>query len=296
MGTTTTTTVRLIARLLLCCSVGVPGAFAETQVNLVSRGDANAEYAIGALKLALGSSDKTYTYRIKDGLYTGERQKQRLIDGAVDVMWIATNKDIESAVIPIRVPLYKGLLGFRVLMVHKENANLFVNVKNRNQLLNFKYGQGRDWSDTEIMEANGMTVVKSNKYEGLFHMTDGKRFDAFPRGVNEPWGEMAARPELSLTVDKSLMLVYRMPFYLFVSPTKPELAKDIERGMMQAIEDGSFDNYFYASPTVKMVIEQVDLSSRHVFELVNPGLPSETPVEDSRLWVNLEELKQYSLL
>ncbi|WP_083608233.1 hypothetical protein [Teredinibacter haidensis] len=284
-----------LARLLFCCIVCVPGALAQIQVNIVSRGDANAGYAIGALKLALANSDKKYTFNISEGLYTGERQKQSLIDGAVDVMWTATNRDIESAVIPIRIPLYKGLLGFRVLIVHKDNANLFSRVKDRNRLLEFKYGQGRDWSDTEIMEANGMTVVKSNKYEGLFHMADGKRFDAFPRGIHEPWGEIAARPELSLTVDKSLMLVYRMPFYLFVTPTKPELADDIERGMMRAVEDGSLDHYFYTSPVVKMVIEKVDLRSLKVFELVNPGLPSKTPVEDKRLWIDLDELKQHSL-
>ena len=87
-------------------------------------------------------------------------------------------------------------------------------------MLAYRFGQGRDWSDTTIMRANGMKVVTAVKYDNLFLMADGKRFDGFPRGVHEPWAEIDKRPGLELTVDEHVMLVYRSPFYLFVSPSK----------------------------------------------------------------------------
>ena len=49
-------------------------------------------------------------------------------------------------------------------------------------------------------------------------MVDGDRFDAFPRGVNEPFGELAQRPDLpDLKVEDTILLVYRMPF-IYLSP------------------------------------------------------------------------------
>lgn len=197
---------------------------------------------------------------------------------------------MEEVTLPIRVPLYKGLLGHRILIVHKDNKSLFSHVNNWDQMLKFRYGQGRDWSDTHIMRANGMTVVPAVKYDNLFLMADGKRFDAFPRGVHEPWDEIEKRPGLDLTVDNHVMMVYRMPFYLFVNPHKKSLANDIYNGMMMAVEDGTFDEYFINNPTVKMVIEKANLKGRAIFNLKNPGLPPRTPVDDSRLWVNIDKL------
>ena len=40
------------------------------------------------------------------------------------------------------------------------------------------------------------------------------------RRTHEPWAEIDKRPGLELTVDEHVMLVYRSPFYLFVSPSK----------------------------------------------------------------------------
>ena len=140
------------------------------------------------------------------------------------------------------------------------------------------------------MKANGMKVVPAVKYDSLFFMADGKRFDAFPRGVHEPWAEIDKHPNLDLVVDKNVMMVYRMPFYLFVTPGKKQLADDIYNGLMKAVEDGSFDEYFYSNPTVKLVLEKADLKSRKIFNLKNPVLPPLTPINDARLWVDIAKV------
>src|SRR5690606_22221972 len=152
------------------------------------------------------------------------------------------------------------------------------------------FGQGNTWADTQILESNGLTVVKVNKYPSLFFMVDGGRFDAFPRGVQEPWGEIAQRPQLELTVEKRLMLVYRMPFDLFVGKDDVQLAADLERGLKLAIADGKFDEIFFNDPTVKSVLENANLQDRLVFELKNPTLPPETPVNDPTLWLDVRDL------
>lgn len=116
-------------------------------------------------------------------------------------------------------------------------------------------------------------------------MVDGGRFDAFSRGVHEPFGELASHPNLKdLTVEKHLMLVYRMPFYLFVSNDNKALARDLEAGLNAAIADGSFDQVFFGDPAVQDVMAKADMKNRRSFFLDNPTLSKETPLDRKELW------------
>ncbi len=269
-----------------------PLCFAQDvhEVRVSNRGDTNSNYSIGLLKLALKKSGKPFKLSIVEKDLAPLRQRKELLEGSMDVIWNGTNTDLEENALPIRVPIYKGLLGHRILIVHRDNQHMFDGVKTWDDMLAHTYGQGKSWPDSDIMRANGMTVVPAVKYDSLFYMADGKRFDAFPRGAHEPWSELEAHPDLALTVDKNVVLVYRMPYYLFVNPAKKQLAEDIYTGMMKAVVDGSFDEYFYSNPTVKSVIEKVGLKDRKLFSLTNPALSPLTPLNDARLWVDVAKL------
>lgn len=275
----------LLVAGVLAASVG-----AEEVVHVASRGDKNAEYALKMLDLALQKSGGQYRIDIKQEALTSARLREDLIEGDLDVIWAATDTDMETHALPVRIPLYKGLLGYRVLIVHKDNTRLFAGVDSFQDLKQFSFGQGRGWPDTAILGANGLEVVQASKYEGLFYMTDGKRFDAYPRGVHEPWAEIASRPDLELTVDSNVLLVYRMPFYLFVTPKRPDLAEAVYRGLRQAVTDGSFDKVFYADETVRMVMSKAQIKGRKVFELTNPDLPPKTPLDQPELWLDVSQL------
>ena len=173
---------------------------ADTKINIASRDDFNAIYAIDMIKLALQKAEYPYVLDIERGIHSNDRLEKDLSEGLIDIFWSATNAKLEQQLIPIRVPLYKGLLGHRILVIHNDNKNLFSNVVGLNELRKFNFGQGRDWSDTEILKANGLKVT-TGTYEGLFMMTDGKRFDAFPRGILEPWAELATKKDLNAVVN-----------------------------------------------------------------------------------------------
>lgn len=262
----------------------------NTKVTVVSRGDDNAAYAIEMIKLGLEKAGRKFDLVVEDGALSATKLREELISGNIDVVWMATNMDMEENTLPVRVPLYKGLLGHRVLIVHKDNRHIFDHVKTIEDLRRFKFGQGVGWADTEIMKANGLTVVEATKYEGLFHMTDGKRFDAFPRGVHEPWGELKNNKDLELAVDSNLMFVYTSPYYLMVTPRRPDLAADIERGLLMAIDDGSFDEKFFNNDMVKMVLQYANLKDRRIFKLRNPELPPKTPLDNPKLWIDISTL------
>lgn len=247
------------------------------------------QYQLGLLKLALSyDTQNTYIYQSSATAFTQTKLESALENKQLDVIWLGSNKNYETRFKAIRVPLYKGLLGHRVFIIKQGQQSKFDSITSLQSLKTLKAGQGRTWSDTAILQNAGVPVVTTNKYENLFYMLEGERFDYFPRGVHEPWSEITQYSELNLTVEKKLLLVYPLPAYLFVHKDNLELAQTIKSGLLKAIEDGSFDSYFYNNPMIKAVLEKANLSERTVFRIDNPNLPADTPFNDERLWYKLK--------
>ncbi|WP_152625301.1 transporter substrate-binding domain-containing protein [Cellvibrio sp. OA-2007] len=251
----------------------------------VVQGDNSIEtYARGLLTLALSKLPEKYEVQQTIPSNSEERMVSMLIDNQLEVVWYATTNDLEERLLPIRIPIYRGLLGYRILMIKKGTQHKFDGIKTKEDLKRVSLGQGRFWADTNVLTANNLNVVKVLKYEGLFYMLDGDRFDAFPRGVHEPFAEMQRYPKLALDVEQNLLVSYTNPFYFFVNKNNHKLAQDIERGLRIAIEDGSYDKYFFNDPTVKDVINKANLKNRRIIHLDNPSLPKNTPLDDKSLW------------
>lgn len=269
---------------LMACLLSLSLQAQAAPLRMVQGNNSIEAYAKGLLKLALSKIPANYDWQEPVENTSEERIVQMLMDNELDIVWYASTNDLEERLLPVRIPMYRGLLGYRVLMIKQGTQHKFNGVKTLEDLRRFSLGQGRFWADTQVLEANGLNVVKVLKYEGLFHMLDGDRFDAYPRGVHEPWSEMQRYSKLALDVEQNILLSYINPFYFFVNKANPELARDIERGLRIAIEDGSFNEYFLNDPTVKDVINKANLQDRIVIRLNNPGLPKQTPVDEKALW------------
>lgn len=255
-----------------------------------SANDPNGYYAAKMIQLALDHMDTKYKTETIGGDLTQVRMMEDVKSGTLDIMWAGTSKDLEDELEPVRIPLYKGLLGHRFLIIRKGDQDKFDRVKSIDDLRQIPLGQGTAWIDTKILEANGLKVVKTMKYQNLFFMLDGSRFDAFPRAVFEPFSEVDKHPELNLAVEKRLMLVYKMDFYLFVSKSNKRLAREMEQGLNRAIADGSFEKVFMSSPSVQEAIQKGDLKNRVVIPLNNPFNSPETPIDRAELWIDPKTL------
>lgn len=248
--------------------------------------DPNAAYSLKMIQLAIDHIDTKYKIEVVRDNFSQTRVNEEVrTNGVLDMVWASSEATIESEMNPIRICLYKGLLGYRIFIINKSNQYKFDQVNSLDDLRKLTVGQGKTWADTKILQANGFKVITATKYPNLFYMVDGGRFDGFPRGVHEPFGELAQRPELKdLTVEKNLMVSYRMPFYLFTSHENKKLAADIELGLERAIADGSFDEVFYNDPNVKDVLAKANMKERKVFYIDNPLLSKETPLNRAELW------------
>lgn len=244
------------------------------------------------LKLALSKNEqnKSYQYEPYSSFLTEARLFQMVKDRTLSVMWAGTQEKYEQELLPIRIPVLKGLLGHRIFIIRSDDQSRFDNIERFEQLQNIPLGQGRFWGDTAILQHNNLNTITPVKYESLFHMLEGSRFDYFPRAVHEPFSEVELRKELNLAVEKNILLVYPFAMYFFVNRSDIELANDIDTGFRAAIADGSYNALFFNHPMIKEAIDKSNLKSRTVFRLNNPNLSPETPLEDETMWLKLEEL------
>ncbi len=282
--------------LFVCAISGGALADSELAITYNKPNRVQSDYMQELLKLALRQSGKQYTYLTTAETYSRDRVMESMKSGDITVMWGGTSAQMEDDFIPIRIDAYRGLMSHRILLIRKGDQARFDRVQTLDDLRQFSLGQVRTWQDSDILEKSGFKVVKITKKPGLFHMLDGARFDAFPRGANEAWNELAAFPTLALDVEKNLVLVYPLPTYFFVSKHRPEVAQDLEEGLEKMLADGSFDRYFYASKEVKDVLIKADLPNRRAFYMENPFLPKATPLERKELWISLDELREKTQL
>lgn len=282
----------MAAALFLGALITLQASAASNTIRVNGAADGNASYVLEILNLALSKADTKYELQLDNTPVTQARNMDDVASGRMDLLWAATNIEMEKKLLPIRIPLYRGLLGHRIFIISPSSQARFDQVKTFDDLKQFTFGQGTTWADSDILESNGLKVVRTNKYPGLFYMLDGGRFDAFPRGVQEPWAELENNKNLPLTVEKRIMLVYRMPLYFFTKHGNTKLAKDLEQGLNRAIADGSFNEVFFRHPIVRSAIEQANMHDRIMFMIDNPTLPKETPLEREELWFDINTLKK----
>ena len=215
---------------------------------------------------------------------TQNRGMQLLQSGAIDVIALGTNAERESRMLPVRIDILRGIVGFRLLVIRAADQAQIAQMDEQALRKQLTLGLNSQWADVPIMQANGFTVETSSSYENLFGMLLAGRFDAFPRGLNEAGRELEERrhsyPQLAVEQSKALFFPY--PVYFWVNKKNPALAQRIERGLHAALTDGSFRKLFesyHAAEIAKLAQEK-----RQVIRLRNPILPPGTEEPDTRWW------------
>lgn len=288
--------MKTVKVLTLFCWLQSSFAFAEmTYIYNAPESDLDNRYQYqwAVLQSALDITTKEYgDYKmIAAKTMTERRQVREMISasGSITVMFLDSNPEFEGKLIPVRIPVDKSLVGYRVLLIRKEDKNKFEKVQTLDQLRAFSYGQGQDWIDVKILRANQFKVVTGSNYEGLFVMLSHGRFDVFPRGANEILGEYEAHKEKlpNLYIEKNIILYYPLPMYFWFSKTTQgkKLAERTEEGMWTMIQKGTLDKLFnrYHAESIK----KLELNKRKVFRIDNPLLVPETPLDDKKLWFDL---------
>jgi len=206
--------------------------------------------------------------------------------GTVNILARSTTVEYENILLPVRIPIDKGLISYRIFLIRADEQARYGSVETLDQLRAYSVGSFTTWADTKILRDGGFKVVTGESYEGLFRMLSVGRFDFFSRGVDEAYREYEERKNLlpNLAVEDTLLLHFPTTRYFFVrrDTAGEALAARITQGLNQMIKDGSFDALFlkYKGP----LIARAHLKTRRIFHIPNPYLSPETPLNRRELW------------
>ena len=143
---------------------------------------------------------------------------------------------------------------------------------------------------TAVLRQQGFNLVTASSYDGSFSMLENKRYDWLSRGVHEIFDELNARKNSleHLAIEPTLAIKTQLPTVIYVSPTEPQLAKRLEKGLIIIAENGTlksiFDKYYSDS------IQRAELGKRRILTVVNPFIPEDFLPKNPSLWFHPEEI------
>lgn len=216
----------------------------------VVRSNSQHTYAFLLLKLALDStlnSHGAYQLKTYNTRHSFSRASYMLEQGNVfQVAFFGASQGLGKNLIAIKIPLYQGMLGFRLLASNKKSAAKMAKVKTLAQLRAFEAGFNGQWSDFPIFKTNGLPVETAANFESLYRMLSYRRFDYLPRSIREIDHELVQHQDETnnLVIVDNLAIFYPHPVYFHISPRFKHFANRIEIGLNNILNTGEFKLLF----------------------------------------------------
>ncbi|WP_404839671.1 hypothetical protein [Aeromonas media] len=267
--------MKWLIKLCLCLPLLAQAQTLTVKVPSRPINDLDSEYQLKLLELALDRAGQPYKLERVDLNLNQFTLQQELRKGkTINVFWMGTSSALESALLPVPIPLFRGLEGLRLSFIHSDAQEKFNQVNTLADLKQLKAAQGVGWADNKILEQAGIATY-AGRYSNLFRLiNDGDKLDFFPRGLVEIFAE---RRELAaqypnLAIEQHLLIRYPFAEFFFVSPESPKLAKALQTGLERAYADGSFMKFFHENPRVREALASANLEQRVTISLPNPDM------------------------
>ena len=241
--------------LLLVACLGLPRAHAVTLTYPLASDsiDSRYDYEWAVLRAALEATKAQYgpfdMQRTATPMSPQRAEHElRTRGGHINILVRATSPELESQLLPVRLPVDRGLLGYRLLLIRRADQPLFARIKTVADLAQLRAGLGQGWLDVAIFRQAGIPVVEGNTYAGLFTMLDAGRFDFFSRSLDEATRELDERQDQlpRMAIEQTLLLHYPMARYFFLRRDAEGelLARRITAGMEAMLKDGTLNTLF----------------------------------------------------
>lgn len=241
----------------------------------------------GVLELALQKSGVPYRLIAVDGRGLTHARIARSLNsgGSVNLTYMGTSAEFEKQLLPIRIPVFRGLIGYRILMIRDDQQPFFSAITDLSQLKGVSLGLGIQWSDVPIMKNAGFNVIQVH-YENLFNALAAGRFDSVSRAAHEIEPELVIlrKKHPHLVGEKALILGFRQASYFFVGKEDYALADVIRTGLLNAYNDGSFVHYFNNSPVVKRAKQLLLEPQRKLLWINNYELTEQSRMVPLKFW------------
>lgn len=212
----------------------------ELRVAVVS--DGRADYFVRLLEESLKLIGQPYNIQyVKD--VPARRMWWMLGRGEINLFYgmQTKEKDNDKQLVPVRNGLTNGLIGQRVLLIRRADADVFAQVRSVEDLkrTGLIAGFGAGWHDTQLAKAAGLPLYEHTApWNTIYAMVaaGNRHVDYLPRGIIEVLDEARAHPELM--VEQHLMLAYRADFVFYLDATAAHYRPILERALKEAEASG----------------------------------------------------------
>lgn len=192
----------------------------------------------------------------------------------LDLIWRGENPELKEKYLEVDVDITDGLKGYRVMLVHPKDRDLYKDVKTLEdfQALGTVAALGAGWNDIDVWQRNDL---KLQEFKGVWNpeiydliALGGRGVDYFPRGITEISGEAALHPEL--LIEPHIGLVYANDFRFYVTKSNAELHKLLSEALDRSVRDGTLLRILKdANPDVYDP-GKIDIDGRTIIDLAMP--------------------------
>lgn len=285
--------MRLSTGLLIFCCWLSQTALANQPIRVLglqSPGEASVGYYQDLLQLVLNRTKGEYGAARIDLLQPpalGDFRYLLMKQNFIDLHHFGTSPELERDLLPIRVPLLAGGLGWRGFIIRKSDKVAISQIRHFNELKRLTACQGELWPDSDIMRAAGLRVLTAERHDQMLELLRRGRCDYFPRSIFEgPIEQKAfagAYPDLEYT--NAVLLHYPFAMYYFVNKNNTALAERLQKGLERLAKSGELQAFLQGHPIARQVYPLSQFTRSTVFHLENPLLPAETPLQQSAYWL-----------
>jgi len=149
------------------------------------------EYYLAVIESALKVTEATYgPYQLvfTQQQLSSERKHDLLVDGEkvnVDrLVGFPSQKGPRKGLIRVEVPLLNGVMGYRILLIRKEDQVRFSSIGTLDELRKLPMGFGKGW-EGHVYKFNGFSVAEPLNMTMLLKMLAGRRYHFVPLSVIE---------------------------------------------------------------------------------------------------------------
>ena len=196
-------------------------------------------------------------------------------------------EEFESNLIPIYVPVMRGILGMRICLINPKFQNLFKNIKSISDMRKNKIEilGGVGWPDNDVYRHAKLEVRTTKNFRDLYALLDTKTPRCFSRSIGEVTKELEEIADLNIIAEPTILLQYDLPSMYFVSPKKVEFAKDLEEGLSKLLKSGKFLDIFWRYHN--SLFSDYNVMNRTVVYFENPNLSDKVKqmIDSGNIWL-----------
>jgi len=258
----------------------MPSALAEEPMQVKYLGNnvdlVSEDYYLALITAALKATESShgaYQLVFTQEPLSSERKHELLVTGEkmnVDrLVGFPTQKGAREGLIRVAVPVLNGFMGYRILLIRKEDQTRFRSIKTLAELTQLPMGFGKGW-EGHVYKHNGFSVAEPLTMTSLLKMLAGKRYFFVPLSVieiDDHYEIEGARVE-NLVPEQTLLIYMPLPVYFYVSPEYPALAERLTVGLGYLKKSGQMGDLFKAHFGARL--QRLHLSERTLIELSNP--------------------------